>query len=68
VIAVRGATFVRVARSIHWYLRELTGESAYDRYCAHHATAHGVDEPPMSRREFERRRAERSAQPGSRCC
>jgi len=46
--------------------RELTGETAYDRYLEHHATEHGV--PRMTRREFERDRAERSAQPGSRCC
>jgi uncharacterized short protein YbdD (DUF466 family) len=60
---------VRVARSVLWYLRELTGETAYDRYLEHHA-AHAAanGDPPLSRREFERRRAERSARPGNRCC
>jgi uncharacterized short protein YbdD (DUF466 family) len=59
----------RVCRSIGWYLRELTGESAYDHYLEHHRVTHATrGEAPMGRREFERRRAERSAQPGSRCC
>jgi uncharacterized short protein YbdD (DUF466 family) len=52
---------------VHWYLRELTGESAYDHYREHLATAHPGAEP-VGRREFERRRSERSVQPGSRCC
>jgi uncharacterized short protein YbdD (DUF466 family) len=68
LIAVRPETLVRAVRAVHWYLKELTGESAYDRYREHHVAAHGTGEPPLSRREFERRRAERSAQPGSRCC
>ena len=25
----------RWARAVRWYLRELTGESEYDRYCLH---------------------------------
>jgi carbon starvation protein CstA len=56
-------------RSVHWYLRELTGETAYDRYVEHHrahAAVHG--DPPLSRREFERRQAERSARPENRYC
>jgi uncharacterized short protein YbdD (DUF466 family) len=59
-------TVVRALRGVHWYLKELTGESGWDRYlehCAEHGHA------PMSRREFERRRAdEREANPVSRCC
>jgi len=62
---------VRGWRGIGWYLRELTGETAYERYLEHHASrAHDEHHSglPMTRREFERQRAERSAQPGGRCC
>jgi uncharacterized short protein YbdD (DUF466 family) len=53
---------------VRWYLRELTGESQYDRYLERHAREH-AGAPPLSRREFERRRiADRDAKLGSRCC
>jgi uncharacterized short protein YbdD (DUF466 family) len=55
-------------RGVRWYLRELTGETQYDRYLERHAREHG-GAPPLSRREFERRRiAAADAKPGSRCC
>jgi uncharacterized short protein YbdD (DUF466 family) len=61
-------TLVRAWRGLRWYLRELTGETQYDRYLERHAREH-PDAPPLSRREFERCRiAERDARPGSRCC
>jgi uncharacterized short protein YbdD (DUF466 family) len=57
-----------IARSVLWYLRELTGETQYDRYLERHAREHPGAEP-LSRREFERRRIdEKDATPGSRCC
>lgn len=57
---------LRVARTLRWYVRQLTGESKWDEYVARCA-AYG--EPPMSRREFERRRDhEREHSPGARCC
>ena len=56
----------RALRGVHWYLKELTGEAAWDHYLVHCAE-HG--HTPMSRRAFERRRAdEREANPVSRCC
>jgi uncharacterized short protein YbdD (DUF466 family) len=61
-------TAVRIWRGLRWYLRELTGETQYDRYLERHAREH-PDAPPLSRREFERRRiAAADARPGSRCC
>jgi uncharacterized short protein YbdD (DUF466 family) len=51
---------------VRWYLREWSGEARWDDYlrrCAEHG------HQPMSRREFERRRAdERERHPVSRCC
>jgi uncharacterized short protein YbdD (DUF466 family) len=53
---------------VRWYLREVSGESAYDRYVEHRRHEH-PDEPVMSRRAFERRRQdEREARPQARCC
>ncbi|GAB3137352.1 hypothetical protein GCM10027290_02940 [Micromonospora sonneratiae] len=55
-------------RAVHWYLRELTGESAYDHYVQRHRN-HGGGAPLLTRREFERQRARRrDDQPGIRCC
>ncbi len=64
----------RAWQGIRWYLRELTGESQYDRYLARyaehaeHAKGH-AGTAPLSRKEFERARQDRTPTgPGSRCC
>ncbi|MCW2834482.1 MAG: YbdD/YjiX family protein [Nocardioides sp.] len=55
-----------VARALRWYVRQLTGESKWDDYVAE-CSAFG--DPPMSRREFERRRDhEREHSASARCC
>ena len=46
-------TLRKIFKISKWYLRELSGESAYNRYLAHQRTYH-PDSPVMSRREFER--------------
>lgn len=56
----------RAGRGIHWYLKQVSGESKWDEHVDRSRTD-GVE--PMSRREFERHRAqhkENTAQ--SRCC
>jgi uncharacterized short protein YbdD (DUF466 family) len=61
---------LRAVQAIHWYMRELTGEAAYEHYAAH-ARQHSPGSPPLTRREFERRRTDaREADPreGFRCC
>ena len=63
--AVRTAT-VRALRGVRWYLREFTGEARWDDY-VRHCAEHG--HTPMSRREFERARADEAEKnPISRCC
>jgi uncharacterized short protein YbdD (DUF466 family) len=53
---------------VRWYLREVSGESGYDRYVEHMRRGH-PDQPVMSRREYERRRQdERNENPRARCC
>jgi uncharacterized short protein YbdD (DUF466 family) len=55
-------------RGVLWYLRELTDESAYERY-VEHVRSHHPDRPVPSRREFERQRVDaKDANPGVRCC
>jgi len=57
-----------LVRGVRWYLREVSGESAYDRYVEHRRREH-PGEPVMSRRDFERRRQDaREARPRARCC
>ncbi|MEV0635080.1 YbdD/YjiX family protein [Streptomyces sp. NPDC050619] len=61
---------LRALRSVRWYVRELTDESAYDRYVAHVREEHPDTWVP-SRRDFERMRTDRQeADPrqGFRCC
>lgn len=55
-------------RGLRWYLREVTGENAYDRYVEHTRREH-PDAAVLSRRQFERRRQDdRAARPQPRCC
>lgn len=53
-------------RGVHAYLRRVSGEARYDDHlaaCAREGRA------PMSRREFERHRADlREHTPSARCC
>jgi uncharacterized short protein YbdD (DUF466 family) len=53
---------------VRWYLREVSGESAYDRYVEHMRRDH-PDPPVMSRRDFEQRKMRmRDENPRARCC
>ena len=59
-------TMTRPARGLGWYLRQVTGEAKWDEYVAR-CRAEG--RAPMTRREFERHRADaREHDPRSRCC
>ena len=53
-------------REVRWYLRQIDGRARWEehlRSCAEHG------HPPLSRREFERRRADaRAASVSARCC
>lgn len=54
------------ARGVRWYFKQLTGESKWDDYLAR-CEAEGLT--PMSRREFERHRADHvERNPQGRCC
>ncbi len=56
----------RLVSGVRWYLKEVTGESRWEAYLARCA-AEGTT--PMTRREYERHRADlREHNPQSRCC
>jgi uncharacterized short protein YbdD (DUF466 family) len=60
----------RAVRWLWWYVTELTGENAYQRY-AERCRRADPTVAVLPRGEFERRRADtRSAEPGggARCC
>lgn len=57
---------LEAARGVRWYFKQLTGESKWDDYLAR-CEAEGLT--PMSRREFERHRADHAERnPQGRCC
>ena len=61
------STLVRPFRYAWEYLKEISGENAYDRYLAVHTATH-PGKQPMSRGEFYRaRQDEKFANSGSRC-
>jgi uncharacterized short protein YbdD (DUF466 family) len=54
-------------RAIWEYLKEISGENAYDRYLTFHTATH-PDKTAMTRGEFYRaRQDEKYNNPGSRC-
>ena len=56
----------RAGRGVAWYLKQVSGESRWDDYLARCATD-GTQ--PMTRRAFERHRADhREARVEGRCC
>ncbi|MFE1246999.1 YbdD/YjiX family protein [Streptomyces sp. NPDC058735] len=58
----------RWLRTVHWYVRELTGEAEYDRYCERYRRHH-PQAPVPTRREYQVQRAlHQETHPQSRCC
>ena len=61
-------TVRRWARAVRWYLRELTGEAEYDRYCERRRLHH-PREPVPTRREYQvLRAAQQESRTAGRCC
>jgi uncharacterized short protein YbdD (DUF466 family) len=57
-----------VVSGVRWYLREVAGETAYERHVEHVRREH-PDAMVMSRRDFERlRQNHRNDNPRARCC
>jgi uncharacterized short protein YbdD (DUF466 family) len=49
------------------YLRQVTGDDAYERYVAHQQAAH-AGASPMTRRQFFKKRQDEKWSKVSRCC
>jgi uncharacterized short protein YbdD (DUF466 family) len=61
-------TVKQMLSGVRWYLREVSGESGYDRYVEHMRRDH-PGQPVMSRRDYERQRQDaREENPRARCC
>lgn len=54
-------------KQVWQFIRELTGDDAYERYLAHHL-AHHPDREPLTRRDYFRLRQEQKWSKVSRCC
>ena len=48
-------------------VRRISGDDAYERYCVHHALAHGA-EPPLDRRAFYLQQQRAKWNGVNRCC
>ncbi len=60
------AAVLTAARSLRWYVRQMTGEAKWDEYLDR---CQREKNEPMTRREFERHRADhQEASTQSRCC
>ncbi|WP_432118841.1 CstA-like transporter-associated (seleno)protein [Streptomyces sp. bgisy032] len=61
-------TVRRMLGIVLWYVRELSGETEYDRYCERHRRHH-PHAPLPTRREYQRMRtARRECESPGRCC
>jgi uncharacterized short protein YbdD (DUF466 family) len=61
-------TLRELTRGVGWYLREVSGETGYERYVEHVRREH-PEAIVMSRREYERwRQDDRNDNPRARCC
>jgi uncharacterized short protein YbdD (DUF466 family) len=49
------------------YLRQVTGDDAYERYLAHHRNEH-PDAAPLTREQYFRKRQDEKWSKVSRCC
>lgn len=49
------------------YVRQVSGDDAYERYLAHHRATHS-DESPLTREQYFRKRQDEKWSKVSRCC
>jgi uncharacterized short protein YbdD (DUF466 family) len=62
-----GAALRGGVRALRYWLRALSGDDAYERYCAHRAARH-PGEPLLGRRAFYQDALQRKWSGTSRCC
>jgi uncharacterized short protein YbdD (DUF466 family) len=62
-----GEELKQLPKHLWHYLRQVTGDDAYERYIAHQQLAHG-SEPPLTRQQFFKKRQEEKWSKVTRCC
>ncbi|MBC7724148.1 MAG: YbdD/YjiX family protein [Burkholderiaceae bacterium] len=62
------ALILRAAKGVRWYVRELMGDSRYERYVAHLSATHPGATVPTEREFWRERHAIEERNPTSRCC
>ena len=63
----RLAAAIRLPGAVWRYLREVSGDDAYERYLAHHASRH-AGETPMTPKEYFAERQRQKWSGVTRCC
>ncbi|HEY6927199.1 MAG TPA: YbdD/YjiX family protein [Steroidobacteraceae bacterium] len=66
-VTTAGSAAMRWLAACWNYIRAVSGDDAYERYLAHHATSH-PEQQPMSRKDFFIQRQERKWTGTTRCC
>jgi uncharacterized short protein YbdD (DUF466 family) len=61
------AELMQIPKNLWYYLRQVTGDDAYERYVAHQQAAH-PGEAPLTRRQFFKKRQEEKWSKVTRCC
>ena len=62
-----GTRLNRLVRRGWHFVRQLSGDDAYERYLAHH-TAHHADMPPLSRKAYFQLQQQQKWSTIKRCC
>ena len=64
---MNNANLKEVAAGLWRYVRQVTGDDAYERYVAHHHLAH-AGEAPLTQREYFKKRQDEKWSKVTRCC
>ena len=62
-----GARLGKLLRQGWRFVRQLSGDDAYERYLAHHVACH-AEIPPLSRKEYFQQQQQRKWSSIKRCC
>lgn len=59
---------MRALQGIRWYVTNLMGDNAYQRYVEHLARVHPGEVAVSEKQYWRDRHADSDAKPGARCC
>lgn len=64
---MNNANLKQAATGLWRYVRQVTGDDAYERYVAHHQAQH-AGEAPLTRHEYFKKRQDEKWKGVTRCC